>query len=322
MTIFQKYFAKLFFKQYSIGVTEGKIEDIIRQKKSIISFKWYNINHYNTSIADPFIVSENNNSLEILVEKFTTGELDGKICIMNYNTATGFSKPETIVNSDIHLSYPLVYQNADKKYVLLTELHGSLLVYEYDDSKKRLSNGKVLINTSLVDASILKYDNRYWIFGTLLDHGKSNRLYIYYSDHLFGQYQPHAGNPVKDNLDASRGAGSIFDVDGKYYRPSQNCSNYYGESITINKIVKLSPTEYEEEKYMVISPNKNQDFKFGIHTINGMGNFIVADGIKGHFQPVKQIVRAINRFLRKKVYNVNFFLYCLNNVNFEELAFI
>lgn len=322
MTIFQKYFAKLFFKQYSIGVTEGKIEDIIRQKKSIISFKWYHLNHYNSSIADPFIVSANNNNLEILAEKFTTGELDGKICIMNYNPETGFSKPETVVDSDNHLSYPLVYQYNDKKYVFLTELSGSLLVYEYDDSKKMLMNGKVVINKPLVDASILEYDNRYWIFGTLLDHGKSNKLHIYYADHLFGEYQPHAGNPVKNSLDASRGAGSIFKVDGEYFRPSQNGSNYYGESITINKIVKLSPTEYVDEKYMDISPNKNQDFKFGIHTINGMGNFIVGDGIKGHFQPVKQIVRAINRFFRKKVYEVNFFLYCLNNVNFEELAFI
>ncbi|HLG41570.1 MAG TPA: hypothetical protein VI461_17955, partial [Chitinophagaceae bacterium] len=100
-------------------------------------------------------------------------------------------------------------------------------------------------------------------------------------------------NPVKSNLNGSRPAGNFIEVDGAIYRPSQNSRNYYGESITINKIKTLTTSTFEEEEYMIIEPNKNDEFNYGIHTINAVDDIIIVDGQKGYFEPVRQLRRKL-----------------------------
>ncbi len=318
MNLLKKYYSKFFFKQFSIGILEDDIEQIIRQKKTALSFKWLKLDHYNNSIADPFVFNNSKGELNILAEIFTTGKLDGKICQLSYDTAKGFSNPEIIFGNGNHLSYPCIYKEDNKMNVLLTELDGELLNYEYDEKGLKLTNKKVVLDFPLIDATLLKKDNKYWFFGTLLHNGNSNKLYIYYADNYLGPYKPHALNPVKNNLNGSRSAGNFIQVDGNDFRPSQNCKNYYGESITINKIVKLSETEFEEEEYMTIKAKNSEEFNFGIHTINAAGKFVIIDGQKGHFQPFLQICRAVKRLFTRNKHKFTFALYYMNGINFEE----
>ena len=84
-------------------------------------------------------------------------------------------------------------------------------------------------------------------------------------------------------------------MDGAIYRPTQNCRNYYGESLTINKIVKLTTSEFTEEEHMVIKPNKQDEFNYGIHTINVVDDIIIVDGQKSYFQPLQQLGRKLKR---------------------------
>ncbi len=318
MNLLRKYFSKLFFKQFSIGILEDDIEQIIRQKKTTLSFKWLKLNHYNNSIADPFAFSNSKGELKILAEIFTTGELDGKICQLSYDDAKGFSTPEIIFGNGKHLSYPCIYKEENKMNVLLTELDGGLINYEYNERGSTLTNEKLILDLPLVDASLLKKDDKYWFFGTLLENGSSNRLYIYYADNFFGPYKSHALNPVKNNLNGSRSAGNFIHVDGSFFRPSQNCKNYYGESITINKIVKLSETEFEEEEHMTIKAKNSAEYNFGVHTINAEGKYVIVDGQKGHFQPFLQIFRAVKRYFDRNKNKLTLTLYYMNGINFEE----
>jgi len=322
MTLLKKYYSKFFFKQYSIGVVEDTLEEIIRQKKTTFKFEWMPAGHYSVSIADPFVFASGNGKINILAEKFTTGNMDGKICLLNYSKTTGFSKPEIIFDHGEHLSYPFIFEENEKMYVLLTELNGALLCYEYDRVEKKLFNKKAILNFPLIDATVLTYNNKYWLFGTFEDKGSLGKLYIYYADHLAGPYTAHPDNPVKDNIKCSRGAGSFIMVDGNIYRPSQNCSNYYGEAVVINKIVTLSETEFEEEAYMTINANNNDEFKFGIHTINTVGNFTIVDGQKGYFQPLSQLFRAVARFLRPHVNKLSVAFGYMHSIQFIDSELI
>jgi hypothetical protein len=292
MPFFKKYYAKFFFKQFSIGIVEDDLETVIKNKRNIKSVKWLKTDHFSKSFADPFIFVKANGKINILAEKFTTGKLDGKICLINYDNLNGFSSPQILLEDDRHFSYPFIYVEGDKMFVILTELKGSVLLYEYDEIKQKLFNEKVICDMPLLDATFIKANNRFWVFGSL--HNSDN-LHIYYADNLAGPYKPHTRNPVKNNLNGSRPAGNFITINGDIYIPLQNCSNYYGESITINKIIKLTPDEFEYEDYMTIKADKNDEYNFGIHTINAAGNFIVVDGQKGHFQPFLQIIRAIKR---------------------------
>jgi len=109
----------------------------------------------------------------------------------------------------------------------------------------------------LRDCTILKYEDKYWLFGILSeDEGKDYKLYVFFSDTLLGPYISHASNPLRNGLDGTRSAGNFIIVDGVIYRPTQNCKNGYGESITINKLTRLNEISVTEEPYMTISINK------------------------------------------------------------------
>ncbi|MGH2563169.1 MAG: glucosamine inositolphosphorylceramide transferase family protein [Ginsengibacter sp.] len=120
---------------------------------------------------------------------------------------------------------------------------------------------------------------------------------------MFGPYRPHPKNPVRDNINGSRPAGSFILVDGNIYRPAQNSGNYYGSSIAITKIVLLNETEFIEENYMTLVPNKKDNFNFAMHTINYHDNLIVVDGLRRTFSPLTQIITFTKKKKLKQLNN-------------------
>jgi hypothetical protein len=89
-----------------------------------------------------------------------------------------------------------------------------------------------------------------------------------------------------------------------WYRPSQNCENAYGESITINKLLRLDTNEVIEEQYMTImidDENRNKHGIHTIHTINSLDGIITVDGIKWTFSMRNQWENFLrNRKLEKE----------------------
>ncbi|MGB4843031.1 MAG: hypothetical protein WBP16_01060 [Ferruginibacter sp.] len=318
--LLKKIYAKLFFKQFTIGIMKEDIRQIILNKKKDYSVKWLPLENYKDSVADPFLFVDENGEVNILAEIFSSGEYDGKIGLIKYDEKKGFSSPEIVLDEGKHLSYPCIHRDAGKMYVLQTELDGPVFIYEYDKEKKKLRNKTKICDTPLIDATILEKNNKYWLFGTIVENGKSDNLYIYYADNLAGPYKPHLNNPVKNTANGSRSAGNFIKLDGEIYRPTQNCEKYYGESITINKVIKLNEREYEYKEHMVIKANEKDEFNFGVHTINVSGKYIIIDAQKGHFQPVMQIVRAFKRMFNRIETKAATLVYFIHDNNIDEIA--
>ncbi|MEI9809897.1 MAG: hypothetical protein WDO16_19645 [Bacteroidota bacterium] len=294
MSFVKKYSDKLFLKQWGLGFMRGSIADIIRNKKTGLSFDWLSLEDKGISQADPFIFKTDDGRINILFESVSTSSLDGKISLMVCNDLLDPVLQKVVLDTKDHLSYPFVYKENGRIYVFPENaFSGSLNCYEFDPLQRTFINKKEVIKAPLLDSTILKYENRYWLFATMLGDTYNSDLHIFYSDSLLGPYTPHAGNPVKQMLDGARPAGNFIEVDGAIYRPAQNCSNYYGESMTINKIKTLTTTAFSEEEYMVIEPNKNDEFNYGIHTINVVDDIIIVDGQKSYFQPVQQLSRKL-----------------------------
>jgi hypothetical protein len=300
MSFVKKYTDKLYLKQWGLGFLKGSIADIIRTKKSDLSFEWMSLEDKNISQADPFIFKTDDGRINILFESMSSTNLNGKISLMVCNELMDPVLEKVVLDTNNHLSYPFVYKENGHIYVFPENaFSGSLYCYEFDQVQRTLINKKEIISAPLLDSTIIKFENKYWLFATMLGEGYNSDLHIFYSDSLTGPYSPHAANPVKRSLTGSRPAGNFIQVDGIIYRPSQNCSNYYGESMTINKITKLTTSEFLEEEYMVITPNKNDEFNYGIHTINVVDDTIIVDGQKSYFQPVQQLSRKLKNILTK-----------------------
>lgn len=291
----KKYTDKLYLKQWGLGYLKASLADIIRHKRTKLSFEWLPMNDTSISWADPFVYKGKNGDVNILFESVSTVELDGTISLLKCDGEMNVKSSKQILNNGHHLSYPFIYQESGKTIVFPENaFSGGLYAYELAEDGT-LSNKVEILPMPVIDPTILKADNRYWLFCTMLGDSLNSELHIFYSDNLLGPYVAHKMNPVKTALNGSRPAGAFIEVDGHIYRPAQNCSNYYGESITINKINLLTTTEFEEEVHMVIEPNQNDEFNYGIHTINSIDNLIIVDGQKSHFQPVQQLSRKIRK---------------------------
>lgn len=294
MGLFKKYADKLYLKQWSIGFVKANLDEIIRTKQNKLSIDWLVPENNMISWADPFIFKTDDGQTHILYESVSSYGLDGRITMLTVDTQLKPVAEKLVLETKEHLSYPFIYKENGKLYVFPENaFSGSLSCYEFDPATQKLINKKQVINKPVVDATIIKQEGRYWMFCTMIGEARNSDLHIFYADKLTGPYTAHAGNPVKKDLYSARPAGNLLNVDGVLYRPAQNCTSIYGESITINKITTLTTTEFAEEQHMTLYANKSDQFNYGIHTINACGNTIIVDGQKKYFQPVQQLWRKI-----------------------------
>jgi hypothetical protein len=300
--ILSKYIDKLFFKKWIIGIFRGNIKDIIKSRTFDPDINWLLIESFDKFYADPFLLVSNDENPKIIFEEYMFNDNYGKISLMTVDKSFRRVISKILLDTKSHLSYPFVFTENTKTYVFPeASKSGKLSCYEYDPVHESLNFLQDILNLPLRDSTILKFDDKYWIFGALSEDGTDYKLHVFFSDSLLGPYAPHPANPVKRGLNGTRSAGNFIEVDGIIYRPSQNCKKEYGESITINKVTELNEINVVEEPYMTISINKKNRFNYGmhtIHTINVMDNIIVVDGENWTFSPLHQFRKFTGGILK------------------------
>ena len=88
----------------------------------------------------------------------------------------------------------------------------------------------------------------------------------------------HPKNPIVTDIRCSRPAGNIFVKENRIYRPSQNCAERYGYSMSIQEILVLNENDYEEKNIDSILPNWSKDI-LCTHTLNHMDGLTVIDAL-------------------------------------------
>ncbi len=223
--------------------------------------------------ADPFVLTDKGKSY-ILAEHYSYRTKKGSIVLIE----PGMNQIKTLLEKDTHLSYPFVFEENGNMYVLPEEANTGLLsLYKWNGDTKELELIKPILSVPAVDASILKHEGKYYLFTGIKGELPNGKLFIYYADHLEGPYLPHASNPVKVSPKGSRMAGGFVMENNEILRPSQYSVKYYGEKVVFQKIMKLSPTEYQEEIYDELTPEAGAPFKCGLHTYHKNANFEVID---------------------------------------------
>ena len=296
MNLLSKIVDKFFLKQWSVGVVNESIAEVILNKKISGRISWLPINNKRHFFADPFIFKTLPNEYCILCERMDYKKKYGNICSFTVNESNQVSDKQVLLDTGYHLSYPFTFIVNGTTYVFPeSSANGKLSCYKYDKKKNSLSFEKDILDLPLLDSTILNHNNKYWLFGTMRGEDSNKKLYIFFADSLLGPYTPHSKNPVKDNIDGSRPAGNFIEVKGNLYRPTQGSGKYYGSSIIINKILELSEKKFEEKKYFSITPSKKERYNFGIHTINYTEDKIVIDGLKRRFLPFTQLRNYLSK---------------------------
>ncbi len=298
--IFSKAIRKLSFhynyrcivNQWVIGISRGNLADIIRNKQFNPDITWIDLNDPGHQQADPFILNVDNGSVDLLIEDYRADDNYAKIASMHFNPALQATDHKIVLDTGSHLSYPHIFRENNRVFVLPeASKSGKLSCYEYVASVNALVFLKDIIELPLLDANVLKYKDKYWVFGVTRPASGEDKFELcgFYADQLLGPYTAHPANPLAAGLDGVRGAGDFFAVDGFLYRPTQNCKEVYGKSITINKITRLDEAGFESEPYMTIMIDQEIEKNRGIHTLhtlNGTNGIIVVDGTRKKFAPL------------------------------------
>jgi hypothetical protein len=306
--LLSKLSAKLYFKQWIIGFCNGDLGDIIRTGTFRQDIKWLHAGRFNRFYADPFFVPSSDNNLKVLFEDYPFDDDYGKIVLMTLDNKLGLISEKPVLDTGSHLSYPFLYFE-DNRIFMFPEASksGKLSCYEYDPVKESVGFLKDIIDLPLKDASIIKIGDKYWLMGIIPVGETDYKLHLFHSASLLGPYTPHRKNPVRSGLDGTRPAGNFILVDGTLYRPAQNCSKGYGESMVINRIIEISEDNLVEEPCMKISIDRSIRSNrkvHSMHTINQTGKILVVDGEQWTFAPWKQLkkfagdlyfVRKLNR---------------------------
>lgn len=188
------------------------------------------------------------------------------------------------IEKDYHLAFPFLFEFENKHYCIPENTRGGNVdLYHYETSTGKLVFDQILVkNLHAVDPSLFYHDGYWWLFFTDLV-STNERLHIWFSTSLRGPYIAHANNPVKVDIRSSRSAGNLFILNGKLFRPSQDCSTRSGRRIIINQVQKLTPTEFVEEEYTILEPAPGSEFPDGMHTLSVAGDTVIVDGKSERF---------------------------------------
>jgi hypothetical protein len=238
----------------------------INTKKSV-----YHADSFGFANADHF---------HILCEEYDYSSAKGIIVSMQIDRQTHSVLRKTVaLEKDYHLAYPFLFKSGDTYYCIPeNSVGGNVDLYHFNILSGKLEFEHTLIeNLKAVDPSLFFHKGYWWLFFT--DKVATNeRLHIWYSESMEGPYLPHANNPVKVDIRSSRPAGNPFLLDGKLFRPTQDCSVRSGRRICINQVVKLSPTEFAETEYAILNPGFRSEFRDGMHTFSVTDGAVIIDG--------------------------------------------
>jgi hypothetical protein len=180
------------------------------------------------------------------------------------------SKPEIVLEQSYHLSYPMIFREENEIYMIPESGMGrNIQLYRAREFPKKWELANIIWDDGdFADSTIIRYKNKWWLFTIA---GNDNNLVILKSDSLRGGWE----KVFEKYIEPSRGAGNIFEYEGKLIRPVQYQENgIYGRGIAFKEITL---PDYTEKEFKRIRPDWYPNL-VGTHTFNANENYVVLDG--------------------------------------------
>ena len=268
---------------WHVGFVDAPIHAFL-DPEAKLEVQWFPMPQRGRYWADPFGVPRGG-ATEILLEEFRFRSSEGTIASARVESNGDVSLPEPVLEFPHHASYPYLVERDGAVYCIPETAEGrEVSLYRAADFPRRWTKDATLLaNVAGLDNTVIEWNGAFWLFHTDWDDGPFSKLRIWHAPELRGPWRPHAANPVKTDIASARPAGTPFVHDGELYRPAQDSSRGYGRSLVINRVLRLSPTEYQEERAVAVAPFRDGIHRHGIHTISAAGDRTLVDGKRYRF---------------------------------------
>ena len=231
--------------------------------------------------ADPFVWIHKENYYIFYEEKLYSSDR-GHISCLTLDRELNQLDNRVVLERPYHLSYPFIFEHQEEIYMIPeTEQNHAIELYRCTNFPHQWVFVKTLIsNIRAVDPTLLQADGKWWLFANVREGKKTwESLHLFYADHfLSDRWIPHPRNPIVRDIRSSRPAGRIFQHNGEWIRPSQNCSVRYGYAINFNRISVLTESDYSEQSEWYLEPEMRQNI-LGTHTWNASGDLTAIDAL-------------------------------------------
>lgn len=288
--------------KWNVGIVREPIHTFLQPERRR-DIEWLPAPARGTFLADPFGVRKDG-VLHLLVEEFSYRNNRAVISWIKVGDGEAPTRPFPVISLPVHLSYPFTFEHEGETYcVPETRDVGEISLYKATSFPQLWEKEATLVrDIAGVDATLFQHDGRWWLLCGDAAHNASLKLYGWHAPSLLGPWAPHAANPLKTDIRSSRPAGTPFVHEGVLYRPAQNCSTAYGASVVLNQILRLTPTEFEEEVVCTVHADPAGPYPDGVHTLSGVGNITVLDGKRDIFVRIafqRTVARRLSRVAAK-----------------------
>lgn len=232
--------------------------------------------------ADPHVLQRDGRYF-IFIEEYLYATNRGHISVIEMDEAGNWTPPVSVLERPYHLSYPFVFEHEDELFMIPeTSENRTIELYKCLEFPHRWEfQMNLMEDLRAVDATLLQRDGRWWLFANVVEtDGASSwdELFIFHApDFRTTQWSSHPRNPVISDCRQSRPAGRFFEIDGRLYRPSQNCSVRYGYGFNFSVVKVLDEEAYREELVTTVTPEWDPRI-LGVHTFNRAGRLHLSDG--------------------------------------------
>lgn len=227
--------------------------------------------------ADPFVLDVTNKEILLLVEDYAYATQKGVISLLHIDKVTmEINSRKELLELPTHLSFPAIWRKEGHVYIYPESAHsGRLDIYEYHPESETMTLIQTICDDVVWDSYITETFGEPLMFTAAHN---DNILDIYQWNDSTKKFVPH--QMIESDGKNSRMGGAVFEYNGAYYYPAQNCEKTYGGSLDIKQI------EVNTEKVSVLgivkhieSPNRR--YPLGMHTLNEYKGVVVVDA-KGY----------------------------------------
>lgn len=278
----------LLHEHWSVGVVRRPIADFLDVGLRP-QIQWLPLDGRRAFAADPFGLLHEGRHVA-LYERYDRRTGRGSIASFEL-TAAGFANDSAIaLGPEIHRSYPYVFEHEGAIYgIPETSAAREVALYRAEEYPRRWTRvATLLAGVDAVDSTVFRHEGRWWLAcASAAERDRCADLFLWHAEALEGPWRSHAGNPVKSDVRSARPGGTPFVHEYTLYRPAQDCSRTYGGRIVINRVLRLSPTAFEEEPAAIVSPDPAGPFPDGLHTLSAFGGLTLLDGKRRALVPAE-----------------------------------
>ena len=230
--------------------------------------------------ADPFPVTWQGRTF-VYFEDLDHRVGKGTISAIEFDARGPVGAVLPVLEEPWHLSYPfLIEDGGDLWMIPESSANRDVALYRcvsFPDKWER--HATLLDGLELGDATVTRHGGLYYLFGAIRDGagGYSDTLAIYWAERLTGPWLPHAANPILIDRAQARPAGNMVEIDGKLWRPVQDCAHGYGAALALAEVTELSPTAFRQQVRHHLAPGPAWPGR-KLHTLNRAGRLEVIDG--------------------------------------------